>query len=189
MFDIVPCTGADIRNSRADLIRLLQEVVDSGSSVSFLAPLDLDLAAAFWDKIADEIDNNQRIVVLARVATTRDLLGCAHLVFAAVPNGAKRAEVQKVLVFHAARRKGVGRAMLFVLDILAWRAGRTLLVLDTARDSGAEKLYEHCGYTQVGVIPNYAMAPYGGFVDTVVYYKQLAPSPDTPISHGVPAND
>jgi len=188
MFDIVPCSSADIRNNRTELIALLKGVVDGGASISFLAPLDLAIATAFWDKVAEEIDNGQRIVVVARESSSRQLLGCAHLAFAWTPNSTHRAEVQKVLVIQSARRKGVGRAMLFVLDILAWRAGRSLLVLDTARDSGAEKLYENCGYVRVGIIPNYAMAPYGGFVDTVVYYKQLNPGPDTPISQGVPAD-
>ena len=188
MFDILPCSSVDILANRADLFALLQDAVDSGASVSFMAPLDLTLAATFWDKVADEVANNQRIVVIARETDTGKLLGSAQLAFAMTPNGSQRAEIQKVLVLRSARRKGIARAMLFVLEILAWRAGKSLLVLDTA-DAGAEKLYERCGFVRAGVIPNYAFAPYGGLVDTVIYYKQLAPpGPDTPISAGVSAD-
>lgn len=46
-------------------------------------------------------------------------------------------------------------------------------MLDTA-SAGAERLYERLGWQRVGVIPDYALWPAGGYVDTVVFYKQLA---------------
>ncbi len=57
-------------------------------------------------------------------------------------------------------------------EIAAREAGKTLLVLDTASDS-AERLYERLGWQRVGVIPDYALWPQGGFVDTVLFYKDL----------------
>ncbi len=54
----------------------------------------------------------------------------------------------------------------------ALEAGKTLLVLDTASDS-AERLYQRLGWQRVGVIPDYALWPGGGFVDTVIFYKNL----------------
>jgi hypothetical protein len=52
-------------------------------------------------------------------------------------------------------------------------AGRTLLVLDTEQGSVAEKLYEKCGYTRAGVIPQYALSADGSLITTVVFYKLL----------------
>jgi len=50
--------------------------------------------------------------------------------------------------------------------------GRTLLVLDTAGNE-AERLYERGGWQRVGVIPDYAMWPGGGFCDTTFFWKRL----------------
>lgn len=59
------------------------------------------------------------------------------------------------------------------LESAALEAGNPLLVLDTA-SADAEPLYERLGWQRVGVIPDYALWPAGGYVDTVVFYKQLA---------------
>jgi hypothetical protein len=50
--------------------------------------------------------------------------------------------------------------------------GKTLLVLDAASDV-AERLYQRLGWQPVGVIPDYALPPAGGKVDTTIFYKQL----------------
>jgi len=55
----------------------------------------------------------------------------------------------------------------------ARRAGFSLLVLDTKRGDGAEHLYRRLGWTESGVIPNYACNPDGTLHDTVVFYKEL----------------
>ena len=147
--------------------------MDNDASVSFLAPLDLTLAGAFWDKVAADVDNQQRIVLTAHAPEDGRLIGTAQLAFASVPNGRHRAEVQKMLVLRSARRQGIARALLLVLDEVARAAGKSLLVLDTARGGGAETLYESCGYVRVGAIPDYALAPYVGYVDTIIFYKVL----------------
>ena len=50
--------------------------------------------------------------------------------------------------------------------------GRTLLVLDTA-GLEAERLYVRTGWQRVGVIPDYAMWPQGGFCDTTFFWKKI----------------
>jgi GNAT superfamily N-acetyltransferase len=82
--------------------------------------------------------------------------------------------VQKVLVLSEFRRRGVGRLLMQALDDEARRAGRTLLVLDTERGSGAEMLYEQMGYQRAGIIPGYALNHDGTRkVDTVLFYREL----------------
>ena len=50
--------------------------------------------------------------------------------------------------------------------------GRTVLVLDTA-SGDAERLYTREGWQRLGVIPDYALLPGGGFCDTVMFWKKL----------------
>ena len=50
--------------------------------------------------------------------------------------------------------------------------GKSVLVLDTASDS-AERLYARCGWQRVGVVPDYALLPQGGFCDTMFFCRRL----------------
>ena len=45
---------------------------------------------------------------------------------------------------------------------IACERQRTLLTLDTAEDGGAGPFYEKLGFTLTGIIPDYALKPYGG---------------------------
>jgi hypothetical protein len=58
------------------------------------------------------------------------------------------------------------------LEAEAKKRGRTLLVLDTA-SGAAERVYERGGWQRVGVVPDYAMWPGGGFCDTTFFFKKL----------------
>jgi GNAT superfamily N-acetyltransferase len=79
-----------------------------------------------------------------------------------------------MLVHRRARRRGVGALLMRAAEEAAQQAGKTVLVLDTVTGSDAERLYRRCGWSQVGVIPNYALWPHGGLCDTTVFHKQLA---------------
>lgn len=54
---------------------------------------------------------------------------------------------------------------------------KSLLVLDTVTGGDAERLYRKLGWERVGVIPQYALLPYGGFCDTTVHYRRLDEPP------------
>ncbi len=156
-----------------ELVWLLRDAVEHGASVSFVRPLPAEGAERFWSDVAAGVAAGRRIVLGAR----RDgaLVGTVQLELAAVANGAHRAEVQKLLVHSTARRRGVASALMAAIEDVARTAGRTLLVLDTLRGDAAEPLYRALGWTEVGVIPDFAIlsdAPrtYG---DTIVFYKRL----------------
>ena len=51
--------------------------------------------------------------------------------------------------------------------------GKSLLVLDTA-SADAERLYARAGWVRVGIIPDYALLPSGGYCDTIVFYRDLS---------------
>jgi hypothetical protein len=58
-------------------------------------------------------------------------------------------------------------------ETTARAAGKTLLVLDTATGSDAERLYQRMGWSAVGTIPGYALWPDGRPCATTYYYKSL----------------
>ena len=55
----------------------------------------------------------------------------------------------------------------------ARRLGLTLLTLDTA-EGVAARLYERCGWSRAGTIPDYALWPDGGLCDTTIFYTRLS---------------
>lgn len=162
----------EIQTHQAELVELLRDAVDGGSSVNFIAPMDLGLAAASWEKWAGEVSAGQRIVLAA--LDGERVVGCVHLVLAGQPNGLHRADVQKVLVHSHARRQGIATQLMQAIEEEARAAKRSLLVLDTERGSGAEKLYERIGYARLGAIPQFALNFDGSqLITTVLFYKLL----------------
>jgi GNAT superfamily N-acetyltransferase len=90
------------------------------------------------------------------------------------PNQPHRAELAKMLVLPAARRRGLGRALFEACEAEARRLGKTLLTFDTMSGSPAEQLYLSCGCQKSGEIPSYALWPNGtGPGPTSIFFKQL----------------
>jgi GNAT superfamily N-acetyltransferase len=162
----------DAARWRPQLIRLLQDAVDSGASVGFLAPLSDVEAYHYWMKAFVQVAENSRII-LAAMHEDR-IVGSVQLELASMPNAAHRAEVQKLLVLRSWRRQGLGLALMTAIEQAARRQGRRLLVLDTRLGDAAEQLYTHMGYTRVGVIPAFALSSAGTLDATVVFYRDLS---------------
>lgn len=152
---------------------VLHAVVHSGAGVSFVVPFSLDEARAFWrDTVLPGVRARTRRVLVAR----RDarIVGTVQLDLAVPPNQQHRAEVVKLLVHPAARRRGIARALMIVLERIAQSEGRTLLTLDTWTGSGAELLYRSLGYVTVGVIPRYARGSLTPELEpATIMYKEL----------------
>jgi ribosomal protein S18 acetylase RimI-like enzyme len=53
-----------------------------------------------------------------------------------------------------------------------------LLVLDTAVEDGASRLYERLGFTFAGIIPDFALKPHGGLTGTMIYWKRISGTPE-----------
>ncbi len=165
-------SASDLRAHKDDLVEVLRDAVEGGSSVNFVAPMDLGLAAAAWEKWAGEVEAGQRIVLAALDADR--VVGCVHLVLAGQPNGLHRADVQKVLVHSRARRQGIATQLMSAIEDAARAAQRSLLVLDTEEGSGAEKLYEKIDYVRLGAIPQFALNFDGSaLIASVFFYKLL----------------
>ena len=169
-FSIEQVDAAGVQRLLPQLFGLLKDAVDNGASVSFLPPLSGAEGTGFWQKVMVGIEQGQRILLVATQEAR--VVGTVQLELSQTPNGLHRAEVQKLLVHTQARGQGIAKALMGELERLAPQIGRTLLYLDTCKGHSAEPLYRKLGWTEVGVIPNFARVP-EGFCDTVVFYKQL----------------
>ncbi len=158
----------------ADLGAILHACVHDGASVSFVLPFKLENAVAFFrDEVLPAVRGGRRALFLARAGGR--LVGTVQLDEASQPNQPHRAEVRKLLVPPAERRRGVARALMAALEAEAARRGRMLLTLDTRTGDAAEPLYAGLGYSRVGAIPGYSVDPRdtGRLDSTTIYYKAL----------------
>jgi ribosomal protein S18 acetylase RimI-like enzyme len=166
VLDIAGATSAERR-----LAEILIACVDGGAGVSFLPPLSRDKAKAFWHRVASDVGNGKRVLL----AAWRDgvMAGTGMLDLATPDNQPHRAEVQKILVDPAGRRRGVGWEIMQGLEQAAVAAGRSLLTLDTRAGDAGEALYRARGWREAGRIPGYALSIDGGLHDTVFFWKRL----------------
>jgi GNAT superfamily N-acetyltransferase len=167
------------------LAQLLIDCVEGGASVGFMHPLALATALDFWRRVAEAVTRGGRALLVAEDAA--GLVGTTQLILDLPENQPHRADLAKMLVHRRARRRGLGAALLRAAEELGRECGRTLLVLDTASGE-AERLYARHGWQRVGVIPGYALLPYGGPCDTTYFYRilQAQASPELPESPRMP---
>jgi GNAT superfamily N-acetyltransferase len=170
--------GVAIRRLRAPdeaavaaLAGLLIACVEDGASVGFMAPLTPARAEAFWRRVAADTAAGARALLVAEAAGR--VVGTAQLALALPENQPHRADVAKVLTHPAARRRGIGAALMRAVEAEARAEGRTLLVLDTVSGSDADRLYARLGWTRAGEIPDYALWPDGRPCATTVFWRRL----------------
>src|SRR3982074_1440799 len=136
---------------------ILIEVVANGGSVSFMHPLPMEAASAFWQAALGPARRGERFVLGAFDGEA--LVGTVTLLLDLPPNQPHRAEIAKMMTRISHRGRGVAKALLRAAERAAIERGRWLLVLDTAVDEGASGLYERVGYKLSGIIPDYAYRP------------------------------
>ena len=163
----------DAEEARAvlpDLSEILSDCINGGASVGFMLPFEPSDATGYWQEIADAVEKGSIILAVAEVEGR--VVGTVQVGLASKPNQPHRGDLMKLLVHRSARGLGLSRKLMEVVE--ADRRGRTLLVLDTATGSEAESIYPRFGWERVGVIPDYAMWPQGGFCGTTLFYKRIA---------------
>lgn len=153
---------------------ILHAVVYDGAGVSFVVPFSHDEARAFWmQKVLPGVRAGTKRVLVARIGPR--IVGTVQIDTNTPPNQAHRAEVLKMLVHPAARRRGIARALMVAIEEIARSDGRTLLTLDTWTGSAAERLYQSLGYVTLGVIPRYARGSLTPDLEPATFmYKELA---------------
>ena len=173
-----PPSDCSIRHARTvddreidGLAEVLIDCVDGGASVSFMHPLSRERAREFWREVARDVARGARALLIAEDAN--GICATVHLVLDLPENQPHRADLTKMLVHRRARRRGIATALMRAAEDLARDCGKTLLVLDTVTGGDAERLYERLGWDRVGVIPEYALMPRGGFCSTTFFYRKL----------------
>ena len=104
----------------------------------------------------------------------RGVCGTVQLVLDQPDNQPHRADLVKMLVHRRARRQGLGAALMQAAESTARDCGKSLLVLDAVTNGDAARLYERLGWVRVGVIPGYALMPWGEPCGTTYYYRSLS---------------
>jgi GNAT superfamily N-acetyltransferase len=163
---------AEARALLDELAAVLQDCVEGGASVGYMAPFTHEEARSAYETYADEVEQGRRIMLAA--FSEGALVGTAQIVFAPHPNQPHRADVARVLVRRSARRRGIAQKLMEHVEREALAAGKTLLVLDAVTGGDAARLYARLGWNTVGVIPNYALYPDGRPCDTTYFWKALA---------------
>ena len=164
--------GADeVRTHAAALAAVLIDCVEGGASVGFMAKLSPEEARAYFDTVYDGVAAGRRTLLAAFDGD--ELVGTVQLLVAMLPNAAHRAEITKLLVQRAARRRGIAQALMSRAELEAHAAGKTLLALDTATGSEAERFYDGLGWTRVGTVPGWALFPDGSPCETTFFVKSL----------------
>jgi ribosomal protein S18 acetylase RimI-like enzyme len=170
----------DVIARLAGLGALMHACVNDGASIGYVLPFSAGDGEAFWrDQVLPGVRAGGRLLLVAQHDGT--VAGSVQLDVDTPPNQPHRAEVRKLLVHPAFRRRGIGRLLMAELERHALARGRTLLTLDTRSGDQAEPLYAGLGYQVAGMIPGYCRdtAEASRFDATTIMYKQLAPS-DTP---------
>lgn len=161
----------EARAAVSDLSEILSDCINGGASLGFMLPFSPADAASYWREVADSVEGGATILAVAEVEGR--IVGTVQVGLASKPNQPHRGDLMKLLVHRSARGLGLSRLLMEAVEAEAARRGRSLLVLDTATGSDAEKIYPRFGWERVGVIPDYAMWPQGGFCGTTLFYKRL----------------
>jgi GNAT superfamily N-acetyltransferase len=164
--------AAGAASAELSLARILVACVDGGAAVSFLPPLALDRARAFWRGVAGGVARGEKILLAAWLDGA--MVGTVQLDLTTPQNQPHRADLAKMLVHPQARRRGIGRKMLARAGAEAAVAERSLLVLDTREGDLAEALYRSAGWIECGRIPGYALnADRTTTHATVLFYRAV----------------
>ena len=165
--EVLDAAGAASAEPRLSAILIAS--VAEGAGVHFLPPLAPETARDFWREAARDVAMGRKVLLAGWVGGV--LAGTVTLAFAAAQNQPHRADVEKLLVDPAARRRGLARRLMQGVEAEAHAAGRSLLLLETRAGDPAEALYRGMGWNEVGLIPGYALKPDGSHDDTFVFWK------------------
>ncbi|MCC8367919.1 GNAT family N-acetyltransferase [Xenorhabdus sp. PB61.4] len=159
-------------NTKCDeLIKLLHNCVENGASIGFISPLGVNEAAQYWQDVETDVVSGHRLLLVAIEGDK--IAGSVQLSLCRKNNGKHRADIEKLMVHTAYRRRGIGNMLMEELERVAKRHQRSLLILDTRTNDPASVLYRKCGFVEVGQIPNYVINDKGEFSGTTYFYKMI----------------
>ena len=153
------------------LVALLNDCVESGASIGFLAPLEAGEAERYWQGVATDLASGGRSLLIVRESGR--IAGAVQISYCPKKNGSHRAEVEKLMVHTDFRQRGIAKRLMDEVERQAQANRRTLLVLDTRTGDTASILYRKSGYQEAGHIPQFARSSTGTLEGTTFFYKLL----------------
>ena len=165
-------TVAEYKSRIPGLADILVDAVDSGAGVTFLWPLEKDVAAGFWRKTAESVKGGGTTQFIAEEDGV--IAGTVLLQKVWAANQQHRCEVAKLMVHRDFRRRGVATLLMQALEKKAREMGFILISFDTVAHGPSEQFYRELGFTFAGNIPDYAYSR-DGLCDTALFYKKLTP--------------
>jgi GNAT superfamily N-acetyltransferase len=172
MTKILKLDADEARRNLSVLAAILVDCVEGGASVSFMLPFSLEEAESYFRIVVEGLERGDRILLGGFVDDA--LVGTVQLLTRMPPNQPHRAEIAKLLVARSHRGQGVASALMTAAEEHARAERKTLLMLDTASGSNAERLYTRLNWTRACVIPGYAKLPDGRWCDTTFFWKALS---------------
>lgn len=161
----------EILDYEKGLSLLLEDSINSGASIGFLAPIENSEVVNYWREVNHKLaQGNSRLWIAIQQGK---IVGSVQLSLLSKKNGVHRAEVEKLMVLTSARKQGIATLLLNELESFSREKGLRLLVLDTREGDVSELLYSKIGFVRVGVIPSFALSSNGNFDGTAIYYKKL----------------
>jgi GNAT superfamily N-acetyltransferase len=159
------------RRAIPDLVALTLDAVAGGASINFLADTPSEIVTTWWEARIGAITSGLTTAFVASLDGA--IVGCTLLVRSGNPNSPHRAEIGKVIVHRSARRRGIASALMLAAEERARADGRWMLVLDTVEGSAADALYRSLGWSETGVVPNYALDNAGNPEPATFFWKDL----------------
>src|ERR1700722_6199524 len=118
---------------------------NGGPAISFMQPYSLDHGRRFWVGGGfPGVARGGRVLFVAYLDGAP--VGTVQMDVTLRPNQPHRCEVAKMVVHSRARRRGVGRALMHVLESHAKSLDKKLIALDPRTGDKAEILYVSVGY-------------------------------------------
>lgn len=154
------------------LAGILAKCVHEGASLGFVLPFTIEDATAYWCDLVATVTSRSRRLIVARLDD--HVVGTLQLILVMPPNGGHRAEMAKLMVDPAFRRRGIAQSMLRLAESLARLEGRNLLIATTRRSGPTEHIIASLGFKLAGVVPHYVRSPHGQLTDTSFMYKDLS---------------
>ena len=93
-----------------ELAEVLADCVEGGASVSFMSPFGRDDAKKFFEKIIASVARDETVLVAAKLDGR--IVGTVQLGLDMPPNQPHRGDIKKLLVHRAARKHGLGAALM-----------------------------------------------------------------------------
>ncbi len=169
--DIVILDGDTAVPHLARLADILIDSVEGGALIGHVLPVDRASVDAYWVDVVASAGAGERLLICALV--DGEIAGTVQLYLSPEPNAPHRGEVYKLLVHREARNRGIGEALMRVVEEEALRHGRTLLLLDTVQGGAGERLYRRLGWQEIGIVPRHFVDPWGAFKSSVYMMRLL----------------